>query len=140
MSPFANPYNQSWPEGYPPTPADQGRTAASGPYDYNFGYPGYQQPSGYSYPAGYQPAASPWSGWLDFKNPNYLKGVLLAAGVTLLVTNPTVQKAVVKGLAKAWSSLQYGVEEVKEQINDIRAEMQFRQEQKAGDQQEAPDA
>lgn len=98
-------------------------------------------PAGYSqYPA-YPAAQQSWgAGWLDFGNPSYLKGLLLAAGVTLLVVNPTVQKTVLTGLAKAWSGMQYGLEEVKEQINDIKAEMQYKKEQKAAAQNGADDA
>jgi hypothetical protein len=98
---------------------------------YYQGYPGY---------TGYPPASqSLLSGWFDFKNQHYLLGALVGAGITVLAVNPNVQKAVVKGLAKAWSGLQYGVEEVKEQINDIKAEMRFKQEQKAAEQEEPAD-
>jgi hypothetical protein len=95
------------------------------------------QATGYSNPP---PSGSPFSGWFDFSSSNYLKGMLIAAGVTLLAVNPTVQKTVLKGLAKAWSGLQYGVEEVKEQIHDIKAEMQYKQEQKATAKEESDDA
>jgi hypothetical protein len=122
MNQYGDGYQYYPQSGYQQYPADQ----AGAYYANNYSYPGYQ------YPAGYQPASgSFFDGWFDFKNPNYIKGLLLAAGVTLLVTNPTVQKTVITGLAKAWSGLQYGVEEVKEQINDIKAEMQYKQEQKA---------
>jgi len=96
----------------------------------------------YSYYAqGYQSMPPSFtSGWLDFQNPQYLKGLLLAAGVTLLVANPKVQKTVLKGLAKAWSGLQYGIEEVKEQINDIKAELHYKQEMKASAKEEPADA
>ncbi len=88
---------------------------------------------------GYPQMQQPWTtGWFDFKNPSYLKGLVIAAGVTLLITNPKVQKGLLTGMAKAWSGLQYGMEEVKEQINDIKAEMQFNREQKAaGDGEDA---
>ena len=102
--------------------------------------PGYP-PAGYYYGTGQPPAPrSVLGGWFDFRNPNYLKGALIAAGVTLLVANPKVQKTLLTGLAKAWSGLQYGVEEVKEQINDIRAEMRFKQEQKSAQEEESGDA
>lgn len=61
-------------------------------------------------------------GWLNFKDATYLKGVVLGASVALVATNPTVQKAVVSGAVKLWSGIQGGVEEVKEQIRDIKAE------------------
>lgn len=61
--------------------------------------------------------------WFEFSNSGYLKGFLIGAGVTLVLTNPTVQKALVKGTVKVWSTLQGGVEEVKEQFRDVKAEM-----------------
>ncbi|PID40001.1 MAG: hypothetical protein CR984_05470 [Proteobacteria bacterium] len=60
--------------------------------------------------------------WFDFSNPNYIKGLLVGAGATLLVTNPTVQNAVVKGAVAAWSAVVGGIEEVKERIRDAKAE------------------
>lgn len=111
---------------YPQGDANQYANYASGQYAQYPSYPAYQQPA--------------MGGWLDFRNPSYLKGLLIAAGVTLLVSNPNVQKNLLKGAAKAWSGLQYGVEEVKEQINDIKAEMQFKKEQKAAAQDAPSDA
>lgn len=61
--------------------------------------------------------------WLDFKNTGYLRGFAVGAGLVLLLTNPTLQKALVSGVVKVWSAVQGGVEEVKEQIQDIKAEM-----------------
>ena len=63
------------------------------------------------------------AGWFEFSNSRYLKGFLIGAGVTFLATNPGVQKAIVKGAVKLWSLVQGGVEEVKEQIHDIQAEI-----------------
>ena len=107
----------------------------------NPGYPSYYYQDGTGYGAvsqtGYSNQAA---SWFAFRDPQYLKGFLVAAGLTLLVANPKVQKTVVKGLAKAWSGLQYGIEEVKEQINDIKAEMQFKQEQKASAEEGQADA
>ncbi|WP_419657300.1 hypothetical protein [Desulfosarcina variabilis] len=60
--------------------------------------------------------------WFDYTNSSYLKGLLLGAGVTLLVTNPTVQNAVIKGSVAAWSAVVGGIEEVKERVRDARAE------------------
>ncbi len=61
--------------------------------------------------------------WLDFKNTGYLRGFAVGAGLVLLLTNPALQKALVSGVVKVWSTVQGGVEEVKEQIQDIKAEM-----------------
>ena len=59
-------------------------------------------------------------------HPGYAKGLLLGAAATYLLTNPKVQKAVVKGAVALWSSVQGSVEEVKEQIEDIKAEMSMK--------------
>jgi len=61
--------------------------------------------------------------WVNFRNPSYLKGFVVGAGVALVLSNPAVQKALVTGVVKLWSTVQGGVEEVKEQIQDIKAEM-----------------
>lgn len=89
----------------------------------------YQTPAAaYTYASPqYEPAQagqpSGISTWYNFSDGSYLKGFLIGAGVTLLATNPTVQKTIVKGAVKVWSMLQGGVEEVKEQIQDVKAEM-----------------
>lgn len=61
--------------------------------------------------------------WFNFRNSGYLKGFVVGAGLALVLTNPTVQKALVSGAVRVWSAVQGGVEEVKEQIQDIKAEM-----------------
>jgi hypothetical protein len=61
--------------------------------------------------------------WFEFSNSCYLKGLLIGTGITLLITNSTVQKALVRGVVKIWSLVQGGVEEVKEQFLDAHAEM-----------------
>lgn len=61
--------------------------------------------------------------WFDYKNNTYLKGLLIGAGVTLIATNPTVQKAVVKGSVALWNGIRGGVEELKEKIEDVKAEL-----------------
>jgi len=63
------------------------------------------------------------SSWFAFTNADYLKGLALGVGAALVVTNPTVQKAVVSGAVKAWAAIQGGVEELKEQVQDAKAEL-----------------
>jgi hypothetical protein len=60
--------------------------------------------------------------WFDYSNPSYIKGLLLGAGATLLVTSPAVQNAVIKGAVAAWSAVVGGMEEIKERIRDAKAE------------------
>ena len=61
--------------------------------------------------------------WFDFYDACYLKGFIFGAGATLLITNEKVQKTLIKGTVKLWSFVQGGVEEVKEQFRDVKAEM-----------------
>ena len=82
---------------------------------YQYGVEGYDY-----YPAA--PADGVGS-WFDFSNSCYLKGFLIGAGATLLLTNSSIQKTLVKGTVKLWSIVQGGVEEVKEQFQDVKAEM-----------------
>jgi len=95
------------------------------------GHP-YAPVPGMEYRAGYasgdeigfeREAPSSLETWFNFRNSGYLKGFVIGAGAALVLTNPTVQKAVVAGAVKIWSTVQGGVEEVKEQIQDIKAEM-----------------
>lgn len=76
---------------------------------------------------GQQPPASSWTtGWLSFNDPGYLKGLVLGAAVTYVLTNPKVQRALVKGAVTLFSAVQGGFEEVKEQIQDIKSEMSMK--------------
>jgi len=81
----------------------------------------YSQVSGNSYfPV---ESAGGLGSWFEFSHPGYLKGFFIGAGATLILTNPSVQKALVRGAVKLWSFIQGGVEEVKEQFRDVNAEM-----------------
>lgn len=60
--------------------------------------------------------------WFDYTNASYIKGLLVGAGAALLMTNPTVQTAVVKGAVAAWSAVVGGIEEIKERVRDAKAE------------------
>lgn len=80
------------------------------------------------YPASQTKAAAPAPGtglasWFNVTQPAYLKGLLLGAGIALVVTNPSVQKALIGGAVRVWAAVQGGVEEMKEQIEDVKAEL-----------------
>ena len=103
---------------------------ADGKHLYNTPYsPQYYGPDGQYYrydPNGMAPAPYSDTGigsWFAFSNSSYLKGLLLGAGATLILTNSTVQKAMVRSAVKVWSFFQGGMEEVKEQFRDVQAEM-----------------
>jgi hypothetical protein len=92
--------------------------------NYYYGYGSDQYPDPYGQAEYYAPpAASGIAGWFDFSNSCYLKGLLVGAGLTLILTNSTVQKTIIRGAVKTWSFVQGGVEEVKEQFRDVNAEM-----------------
>lgn len=79
-------------------------------------------------PARTSPAAAPAPGaalasWFNVSDPAYVKGLLLGAGAALVLTNPTVQKALVGGAVRVWAAVQGGIEEIKEQIEDVKAEL-----------------
>lgn len=69
------------------------------------------------------PAPANLGAWFNVTEPAYLRGMLLGAGVALAVTNPRVKKAVISGTVRLWSAIQGGVEEIKEQIQDAKAEL-----------------
>lgn len=71
----------------------------------------------------YPPQNSLTGGWFAVTDPGYVKGFVLGAGLAYLLTNPKVQRALVKGAVSIWTSVQGGFEEVKEQIQDIKCEM-----------------
>lgn len=106
--------------------ANPGISPAAMPRDYL--YEAYQfGPADYSQAVGVpqfaNPADSQWLG-MNFSDDQFWKGVLLGAVAALLVTNDTVQKAVMKGTASVWTAAQSGVEEVKEKFEDVKAEIQ----------------
>ncbi len=61
--------------------------------------------------------------WVNFSDGHYLRGFVIGAGVAVLLTNPKVQQAVVKGAVSLWTAAQGTVEELKEKVQDMRAEM-----------------
>lgn len=137
------------PAGYPAQGQGSGQHAAQGPGAYAPAYPG-QGPAhpgaGTAYPGGY-PASYPGgqyqgayaSGYpaypntqyqyqsqtpfLNFSNERFLKGLLIGAAAAYLLTNESVQRSAIKGVVKAWSMLQGGVEEIKERFHDAEAEI-----------------
>ena len=59
----------------------------------------------------------------NFSNERFLKGLLIGAAATYLLTNESVQRTAIKGVVKAWSLVQGGVEELKERFHDAEAEI-----------------
>jgi hypothetical protein len=121
-----HPHFSSFPQagGYPSTQASFGTGQGIGP-----GQSQHQQAMGYhaypSYPTypGYNTQNQQSSGLLGFSNDRFLKGLLIGAAATYLLTNENVQRGLIKGTVKVWSLLQGGVEEMKERFHDAEAEI-----------------
>lgn len=100
-----NPYGHGYPPtGHPP------------------GYPHGHSPWGAGYPPPPVPPAAP-AGRGHLTNPRFLKGALVGALATYLLTNETVQHNAIKAAVRAWSMVQGGVEEMKERFRDAEAEL-----------------
>ncbi|WP_051013717.1 hypothetical protein [Pararhodospirillum photometricum] len=63
-------------------------------------------------------------GWVDFQNDAYVKGLVVGAVAALILSNPSMQKKTLTGLASLWGLFQGGMEEIKERFRDAEAEMQ----------------
>jgi hypothetical protein len=63
------------------------------------------------------------SSFLNFSNDRFLKGLLIGAAATYLLTNESVQRTAIKGVVQVWSALQGGIEEAKERFHDAEAEL-----------------
>lgn len=87
------------------------------PYHHYYGHPGYPPPPGAAGVGGLL-------GGLTQGNDAFLKGLLIGAGASLLLSNETVQKTTIATLVKLWAGMQGGVEELKERFRDIEAELQ----------------
>ena len=60
----------------------------------------------------------------SFFNGDFVKGALIGAGVTFLLTNKTTQKAIFNGFSKGSELVQAGIEELKERMEDAKAQME----------------
>ena len=63
-----------------------------------------------------------------FNTNDFIKGALIGAVATYLLTNEKAQKAIFKTFAKGSQMLQAGVEEIKERMEDAKAELAANQE------------
>ena len=61
--------------------------------------------------------------FFQFDNDSFWKGILVGSLATLLLTNSTVKKGIMKTIIKASASVKGGVEELKEQLADVEAEV-----------------
>lgn len=61
--------------------------------------------------------------FFQLDNDSFWKGILVGSLATLLLTNSTVKKGIMKTIIKASASVKGGVEELKEQLADVEAEV-----------------
>ncbi|WP_299549246.1 YtxH domain-containing protein [uncultured Helicobacter sp.] len=54
---------------------------------------------------------------------DFLKGALIGAAATFILTNENAQRAIFKGFAKISSLFESGIEELKERYEDAKAEI-----------------
>ena len=117
------------PGGYPGPGQSQGQGPGMGP-GMGAAQPGLPPAYPYAQPAYYQQQQQPNRSLFNMPNDRFLKGLMIGAAVTYLVTNEQVQRTAIKGIVKTWSLLQGGIEEVKERFGDAAAELHHSQQSK----------
>lgn len=63
-----------------------------------------------------------------FNSADFLKGALVGAAVTYLLTNKGAQENIMKAVSKGTELFQAGMEEMKERMEDAKAAMESNQE------------
>jgi hypothetical protein len=76
-----------------------------------------------------QPPNNGLSSFFNFRDERFLKGALVGAAATFLLTNGNVQKNAINSIVKVWSMFQGGLEEVKERFRDAEAEIKSKETQ-----------
>jgi len=66
----------------------------------------------------------------SFDTTNFLKGALIGAVGAYLLTNENAQKTIFKTFAKGADMFSAGIEELKERMEDAKAELEAEQEAK----------
>lgn len=64
-----------------------------------------------------------------FNNSDFVKGALIGAAVTFLLTNKGAQETIMKAASKGSELFQAGMEELKERYEDAKAQMEANQNQ-----------
>lgn len=76
---------------------------------------------------------------LNVQDSQFWKGALIGAAVTLILTNESVQKGIVKGVSQLTAAAQSGIEEMKEKFEDAKAEAKAEAEAEANATEAAKD-
>jgi hypothetical protein len=63
------------------------------------------------------------SPFFNVGNERFLRGLVMGAAATYILTNEKVQRSTIKGMVRVWSTWQGGVEELKERFQDAEAEL-----------------
>ncbi len=136
MSTAYQPYGN--PQGYPmntgtgvptaqgPAAWGQGAPTVGGYLAYASPHPGYGYAQGYTVMPGsaaYPQQSQQQGAFLNFGNDRFVKGLLIGAAATYLLTNESVQRTAIKAVVQVWSALQGGIEEAKERFHDAEAEL-----------------
>lgn len=129
-----NPYYGQPPAGHPAAGPAMGPGMPPPPYWPPYGHhyhPGWGMPPNAPPPhlqPQPQPQAQPQSPFslagLGLTDDAFVKGLLIGAGASFLLTNETVQKNLISTLVKLWAGVQGGAEEMKERFRDAEAELQ----------------
>ncbi|MBF0110754.1 MAG: YtxH domain-containing protein [Magnetococcales bacterium] len=88
---------------------------------YPMGGPAWHQPQGAWVPPG---PPAPQGGHNGDADRRFVKGVLLGAAAAYLLTNDKVQHTLFRAVAKVWTGVRFGLEEVKERYQDAQAEVE----------------
>jgi hypothetical protein len=66
-----------------------------------------------------------------FNNADFIKGALIGAAATYLLTNKNAQQTIMKAFSKGTELFQAGMEELKERYEDARAQMEAQNNQES---------
>jgi hypothetical protein len=87
-------------------------------------YPATYPNAGMASYAGMPRAARQSQPLFNFANDRFLRGLLIGAAATYLLTNEEVQRTLIKGAVQVWQTVEGGIEEAKERFRDAEAELQ----------------
>lgn len=66
-----------------------------------------------------------------FNNADFIKGALIGAAATYLLTNKNAQQTIMKAFSKGTELFQAGMEELKERYEDAKAQMEAQNNQES---------